>query len=144
MARTAQEIMTEGCECIGEGQTVLEAAQKLASLNVGALPICGDDDRLKGMVTDRDIVVKVLAKGKDPSATKAGDLGSGTPVWVSTTASESEVLGKMREHDVRRLPVIDEDKRLAGIISQADIATNLSEKKTGEVVEAISAAPSNN
>jgi CBS domain-containing protein len=136
--------MTEGCECIGESQTVLDAARKLADLNVGAMPICGDDDRLKGMLTDRDIVVKVLAKGKDPSSTKAGELGEGTPVWVSTETSDNEILGKMREHDVRRLPVIDENKRLVGIIAQADVAKALSEKRTGEVVEAISAAPPNN
>jgi CBS domain-containing protein len=144
MARTAREIMTEGCECIGESQTVLEAARKLADLNVGALPICGDDERLKGMLTDRDIVVKAIAKEKDPASTKAGELGEGTPVWISAEASEAEVLGKMREHDVRRLPVIDESKRLVGIIAQADIAKALSDKRTGEVVEAISTAPPNN
>jgi CBS domain-containing protein len=142
--RTARDIMTEGCECIGENQTALEAAHKLAEMNVGALPICGDDDRLKGMLTDRDIVVKVLAKDKDPRSIKAGELAQGTPVWVSTEASEDEVLGRMREHDVRRLPVMDENKRLVGIIAQADVAKALSEKRTGEVVEAISAAPPNN
>lgn len=144
MARTARDIMHEGCQCIGENQTVLEAARKLAELNIGALPICGDDDRLKGMLTDRDIVVKALAQGKDPVSTKAGELGEGTPVWVSADASEGEVLGKMREHDVRRLPVIDENRRLIGIIAQADVAQAVSEKRTGEVVEAISAAPPNN
>lgn len=144
MARRARDIMTEGCECIGENQTVLEAARKLADLDVGALPICGEDERLKGMLTDRDIVVKALAKGKDPSTTKAGELGEGTPVWVSDEASEGEILGKMREHDVRRLPVIDENKRLVGIIAQADVAKTVSEKRTGEVVEAISSASPNN
>jgi CBS domain-containing protein len=142
--KTARDIMTEGCECIGENQTALDAAHKLAELNVGALPICGEDDRLKGMLTDRDIVVKVLAKDQDPRSIKAGELAEGTPVWVSSEASENEILGKMREHDVRRLPVIDESKRLVGIIAQADVAKALSDKRTGEVVEAISAAPPNN
>ena len=144
MARTARDMMTEGCKCVGENESVLDAAQKLADLNVGALPICGDDDRLKGMVTDRDIVVKVLAQGKDPASTKAGDLGEGTPQWVSTDASEEEVLQSMRDHEIRRLPVIDEQKRLVGIIAQADVAAALSDKRTGEIVEAISAAPPNN
>ena len=144
MAQTAQDMMTKGCECVGEGQTVLEAAHKLAELNIGALPICGRDDRLKGILTDRDIVVKVLARDKDPASTKAGELGEGPPIWVSTEASEGEVLDKMREHDVRRLPVIDENKRLVGIIAQADVARSLSDKKIGGVVEAISAAPPNN
>ena len=144
MARTAREIMTEGCKCVDENETVLDAAQKLADLDVGALPICGNDDKLKGMLTDRDIVVKVLAKGKDPAFTKAGDLGEGTPTWVSTEASEDEVLQRMRENEVRRLPVIDENKRLVGIIAQADVAKALSEQRTGDVVEAISSAPPNN
>jgi len=69
---TAREIMTGGPECIGENQTVLQAAKKLTDLGVGALPICGDDDRLKGMVTDRDIVIRVIAQGRDPKNVKAG------------------------------------------------------------------------
>jgi CBS domain-containing protein len=64
--KTARDIMSPDCTCVGENDTVLEAAEKLAQLDVGAMPICGEDDRLKGMVTDRDIVVKVLAKGRTP------------------------------------------------------------------------------
>ena len=71
---TAREIMTQGAECIGEGQSLRDAAVKLRDLDVGALPICGEDDRLKGMLTDRDIVVKVLAEGRDPSEVRAGEL----------------------------------------------------------------------
>ena len=67
--------MTQGVECVGENETVADAAKKLADLDVGAMPICGEDDRLKGMLTDRDIVVEVLAKGKDPADVKAGELG---------------------------------------------------------------------
>jgi CBS domain-containing protein len=144
MARTAREMMTVGCKCVGDKETVLAAARKLADLDVGALPICGSDDKLKGMLTDRDIVVNVLAQGKDPGSTKAGELGQGTPTWVSTEASEDEVVQRMRENEVRRLPVIDEDKRLVGIISQADVATSLSEQRTGDLVGAISSAPANN
>src|SRR5919201_3538596 len=110
--KKARDVVSPDCTCIGENETVLDAARRLKELNVGALPICGDDDRLKGMLTDRDIVVKVLAQGKDPASTKAGELGEGAPVWISTEASENEVLEKMGEHDVRRLPVIDENKRL--------------------------------
>jgi len=144
MTRTARDMMTEGCQCVGENETVLQAAEKLAGLNVGGLPICGEDERLKGMLTDRDIVVKVLAQGKDPRSTTAGELGEGTPTWVSADASEEEVLQSMRDHEIRRLPVIDQDKRLVGIIAQADVAQTLSESRTGAVVEAISAAPPNN
>ena len=67
MAKTARDVMTGDCECVGENETVLDAAKKMSQLDVGVLPICGEDDRLKGMLTDRDIVLKVLAAGKDPS-----------------------------------------------------------------------------
>ena len=74
MAKTARDVMTPDCECIGENESVLDAAKRLRELDVGSMPICGEDDRLKGMLTDRDIVVKVLAQGKDPGSTKAGEL----------------------------------------------------------------------
>jgi CBS domain-containing protein len=104
--------------------------------------ICGEDDRLKGMLTDRDIVVKALAQGKDPGSTKAGELGQGDSKTVTIGADDSidEALRTLIDHKVRRLPVID-GKQLVGIISQADIATNVDEEKVGDLVEAISAAP---
>ena len=141
-AGTVREAMHEGCECIGESQALLAAATRMAELDVGVLPICGDDDRLKGMLTDRDIVVKVLAQGKDPSSVKAGELGVGDGRTVTIGADDSldEVLRTMIDHKVRRLPVID-GRDLVGIISQADVATNVQEDKVGDLVEAISAAP---
>ena len=140
--KTARDVMSADCTCIGENDSVLDAARRLADLGVGSLPICGEDDRLKGMLTDRDIVVKVLAQGKDPSSVKAGELGVGDGKTVTIGADDSldEVLRTMIDHKVRRLPVID-GKRMVGIISQADIATNVDEEKVGELVEAISAAP---
>ena len=75
MANVARDVMTPNPECVGENETVLDAAKKLADRGFGAMPICGEDNRLKGMLTDRDIVVKVLAKGKDPASTRAGELG---------------------------------------------------------------------
>jgi len=138
----ARDIMSPDVECIGENDTVLDAAKRLAELDVGAMPICGEDDRLKGMLTDRDIVVKVLAQGKDPASVRAGELGVGDGKTVTVGADDSieEALRTMTEHKVRRLPVID-GKQLVGIISQADIATNLDEERVGDLVEAISAAP---
>jgi CBS domain-containing protein len=140
--KKARDIMTPDPQCIGENETALDAAKKLAELDVGALPICGEDDRLKGMLTDRDIVGKVLAQGKDPATVKAGELGAGDGNTITIGADDSveEALRTMTEHKVRRLPVIDE-KRLVGIISQADVATNLDEERVGDLVEAISAAP---
>jgi CBS domain-containing protein len=138
--KTARDIMSPDCTCVGENDTVLEAAEKLAQLDVGAMPICGEDDRLKGMVTDRDIVVKVLAKGKDPSSTPVSELATQDEV-VTIGADDpiDEALRTMASHKVRRLPVID-GHELVGIVSQADIATNLDEEKVGDLVEAISAA----
>jgi CBS domain-containing protein len=142
MGKTARDVMTRGAECVQEDQTVLEAAKRLAELDVGAMPICGTDNRLKGMLTDRDIVVKVLAKDKDPATVKAGELGQGDGKTVTIGADDSldEALRTMIDHKVRRLPVIDE-RKLVGIISQADIATHLDEEKVGDLVEAISSAP---
>jgi CBS domain-containing protein len=139
MAKKARDIMTAECNCIGENDSVLDAAKRLAELDVGAMPICGEDDRLKGMLTDRDIVVKVLAQGKDPGQTRAGELGQGDGEVVTIGADDSieEALHTMSEHQVRRLPVID-GHRCVGIISQADIARNYDEEKVGELVEAIS------
>jgi CBS domain-containing protein len=140
MAKKARDVMTPGAECVGENDTVIDAAKRLAELDVGAMPICGEDNRLKGMLTDRDIVVRVLAEGKDPSSTTAGDLAQGKPVTIGADDSVDEALRTMKEHRVRRLPVID-GHDLVGIVSQADVATNLDEDKVGDLVEAISAAP---
>jgi CBS domain-containing protein len=140
--KTARDIMTPDAQCIGENDTVLDAAKRLKELDVGAMPICGEDDRLKGMLTDRDIVIYVLAEGKDPASTKAGEVGTGDQSTVTIGADDTieEALRTMIDHKVRRLPVIDE-QRLVGIISQADIATELGDDaKTGDLVEAISMA----
>ncbi|HEX6021308.1 MAG TPA: CBS domain-containing protein [Solirubrobacter sp.] len=131
--------MTAGAECIGENDTVADAARRLAELNIGAMPICGEDNRLKGMLTDRDIVVKVVAQGKDVNSTRAGELGEGKPVTIGADDSVEEALRTMAEHQVRRLPVID-GHELVGIVSQADVARNVDEEKVGDLVEAISAA----
>jgi CBS domain-containing protein len=92
------------------------------------------------MLTDRDIVVKALAQGKDPAKTRAGELAQGKPVTIGADDSVDEALHTMAEHKVRRLPVID-GHRLVGVVSQADLAKNLEEEKVGDLVEVISAAP---
>ena len=134
---TAREIMTSDPQCIGENDTLIDAAKLLARIDVGAVPICGEDKRLKGMLTDRDIVVRALATGKDPSTTTAGSLATGSVVWVDADADADEAMRLMKDNQVRRLPVIA-DHLLVGIISQADIARSMSPEATGEVVEEIS------
>ena len=134
---TARDIMTGGAECVGENETLLDAARKMRDLDVGSLPICGEDQRLKGMITDRDIVVRCLAEGGDPSATRAGDLAGGKPITVGADDPVGEVLRTMSQYKVRRLPVID-GHDLVGMVSQADVARNLPEDKVGDLLEAIS------
>ena len=139
MATKARDIMSSDVESIDENATALDAAQKMKELDVGALPICGTDERLKGMITDRDIVVGVLAAGKDPSATKAIEVGEGDSNTVTIGADDSldEALETMKRHQVRRLPVID-GERMVGIIAQADIARELSVSQIAETVAEIS------
>jgi CBS domain-containing protein len=140
MSKTAREIMSSDAECIGENDSVGQAARRMAELDVGAMPICGEDDRLKGVITDRDIVIKVIAEGREPSQVTAGELGDGKPVTIGADDSIQEAIEVMKEHRVRRLPVID-GQELVGVVSQADIAAEADEEETGRLLEAISTAP---
>ena len=137
MAIKARDIMTGGAECVGATETLEQAARKMKELDVGALPICGEDNRLKGMITDRDIAIKCVAEGGDPRTAKAGDFGEGKPVTIGADDSIEEAIRTMQEHQVRRLPVID-GHDLVGMLSQADIARNYPEERVGELVEFIS------
>ncbi|MEU4132180.1 CBS domain-containing protein [Streptomyces wuyuanensis] len=136
---TARDIMHVGATCIQESETLADAARRMSELGVGALPICGPDDRLHGIITDRDIVVKCLAKGKDPKTMTAGMLEQGKPVTIDAGADSDEVLQAMEQHRIRRLPVV-ENHRLVGMISEADLARRLPEEQVGHFVEAVCAA----
>jgi CBS domain-containing protein len=135
---TARDIMHAGAECIGEHETLQYAAQRMRDLDVGSLPICGDDDRLKGIITDRDIVIKSVAGGGDPAVITAGELAQGKPVTVDSGTDISDVLQAMESRQIRRVPVI-ENHRLVGMISEADLARHLPQQAVGEFVEAICA-----
>ncbi|MET8627996.1 CBS domain-containing protein [Kitasatospora sp. NPDC004669] len=117
---TARDIMHTGAQCIGANQTLDEAARMMRDKNVGALPICGDDQKLHGIITDRDIVVRCLAEGKDPATMTAMEL-AGHLHCVRADDSMDTVLKKMEQHQIRRIPVID-GERLVGMISEADLA----------------------
>lgn len=121
---TARDVMTPGPRCVGEQQSVLDAARLLEELDVGAMPIRGEDHRLKGMLTDRDIFVKCLAFGSDPATTRVGDLRRDRLVTVDVDDSLEDALEKMRIHRVRRLPVID-GHDLVGIVTWTDITRML-------------------
>ncbi|ARG76083.1 CBS domain-containing protein [Mycobacterium kansasii] len=135
---TAKDIMHIGATCIGEHEPLAAAARHMRDLGVGALPICGDDDRLHGMITDRDIVTKCIAAGHDPNTMTASELAQGSTYHVEADASIEGMLNVMEEHQVRRLPVI-EDHRLVGIVSEADIARHLPEHAIAQFVKAICA-----
>jgi CBS domain-containing protein len=134
---TARDIMMPGVECVKEGENLVIAAQKMRDLDVGSLPICGNDNRLKGMVTDRDIVVKCIADGVDPATVLAGSLAEGKPITIGVDDDIQNAIDTMKAHQIRRLPVLD-GHDLVGIISQADIAHALSNQEVGSLVDEIS------
>ena len=142
MINTARDIMTAGAECAHAEDSVSDAAKKMRDLGVGALPICGEDNRLAGMITDRDIVLKCVAEGHDTTSMRVKEYAGNEVVTIGADDSIDEALATMTKAGVRRLPVID-GHDLVGMISQADIARNLPEEKVGDLVEAISSAPDN-
>ncbi len=135
--KAVRDVMTSDPRSVEPSTTVADAAQLLKSQDVGSLPIV-EDGRLLGMLTDRDIVLRVVAEGKDPQATHVGDVASRALVTVDPQQSLEEALRLMAKHQVRRLPVVEEDGRLVGIVAQADVATTGDERRVGETVEQIS------
>jgi len=139
---TARDIMHVGAECIGEHETLAQAARRMRDLDVGALPVCGDDDQLSGIITDRDIVIRCLATGGNPETVTAGDLVQGKPFTIHADASAEQAVRVMEEHRIRRLPVIDNNNknRPVGMISEADLARHLPEHAVAEFVGAVCAS----
>jgi CBS domain-containing protein len=136
---TARDIMHVGVTCIDEHETLQHAAQQMRDLDVGSLPVCGDDGRLRGIITDRDIVTKCIADGVDPAKATAGELADGMPVTIESRADVAEVLRAMEQNKIHRLPVI-ESQQPVGMISQADLARHLPETSVGEFIEAVCAS----
>ena len=139
-ATKVHEAMTDRPRCVTPETPVSEAAQLMETENVGSLPIL-EGEQLAGMVTDRDIVIRAVAKGKDPKGMPVREVASRELVTVQADDDLSEALKLMAGHQVRRLPVVDEDNRLVGILAQADIASEAKEKAVGEMVEEISKSP---
>jgi len=136
--------MSPTAEWISADEPVSEVARKMADDDYGALPVCDGEGHLEGMVTDRDLVVKVIAAGRDPQSTSVGEIAK-QPEVVTIGADDpgEEAIRTMKDHGVRRLPVID-GNRLVGMVSQADIARAMPDAKVGDLVGAISNAPPNN
>ncbi|MEV6652397.1 CBS domain-containing protein [Streptomyces sp. NPDC051219] len=129
----ARDIMTGGVQCVGAHQSLLDAAKMMRDLNVGGLPICGDDNKLKGMITDRDIVLQCVAEGINPAEVQAGSM-SGELHWIDADADATEALEVMEQHRIKRLPVIDvkQGHSLIGMITEANLAKNLSDEQIAE------------
>ncbi|MFI1399578.1 CBS domain-containing protein [Streptomyces sp. NPDC020681] len=133
---TAKDIMHPGAQWIPSHETLDRAAQLMRELNVGALPIADSNDRLCGILTDRDIVIGCVAMGHDPAQITAGDMAKGTPRWIDAGSDVDMVLQEMQGHQIRRLPVI-ENKRLVGMISEADLAQHLTDEQIAAWVERV-------
>ena len=137
MAKSIRDAMTANPRGVSSSTSVAEAAKLMKSEDVGSLPVT-DGDRLVGMVTDRDIVVRVVAEGKDVQSATVGEIASRELVTVDPQQDLDEALRLMAKHQVRRLPVVEEDGRLVGILAQADVAQQGDDVKTGQMVEKIS------
>ena len=133
---TAGDIMHRGAQWIPAHETLDRAAQLMRELNVGALPLSDENERLCGILTDRAIVVGCVAMGHDPAKVTAGEMAQGTPRWIDADADVDDVLREMRDHQIRRLPVI-ENKRLVGMISEADLARHLTEEQIADFAHSV-------
>ena len=134
-----KEVMTSGVECITPDATLREAAQKMKELDVGPLPICGIDDRLAGMITDRDITVRAVAAGLNPNTTKARDVMTPNIIYCYEDQDISDAAHMMEQNQIRRLVVLNRDKRLVGILSLGDLAVDTGDEElAGHTLEAVS------
>jgi len=140
MGTKVREVMTDRPRCVTLETPISEVAELMESEDIGSLPVL-EGEQLAGMVTDRDIVIRAIAKGKDPRGMPVREVASREPVTVYAEDDLSNALKKMAIEQVRRLPVVDDDNRLVGVLSQADVAIEAKDKSVGEMVEEISKSP---
>jgi CBS domain-containing protein len=140
---TARDIMTPDATVCPDDMTATEAARRMASEGIGAVPVCDVDGRLAGVITDRDLAIGVVAEGRPADLVRLGELLDGVEVvTIGADDSVEEAIRTMKDHAVRRLPVID-GTDLVGMVTQADIARAMPDAKIGDLVDAISSAPPN-
>ena len=137
MGQLIREVMTANPSTIEADGFVIEAAKIMKAEDAGVVPVT-ENGRLIGMVTDRDIAIRVVAEGKDPQSTSVREVSSTDLVTIDPQQDLDEALRLMARHQVRRLPVIEEDGRLVGVVAQADVAREGDDTKTGQVVQEIS------
>ncbi len=136
MAQSIRELMTENPRTAQPDQPIAEVAKIMRDEDTGVVPVV-EGERLTGMITDRDITIRVVAEGKDPQSTKVRDVASSDLVTVDPQQNLDEALRLMAQHQVRRLPVVEEDGRLVGVVAQADVA-RADPERAGEAVREIS------
>jgi CBS domain-containing protein len=137
MAEQIRKVMTSNPRTLGSGSSVMEAARLMRDEDVGIVPVV-EGEKLVGTVTDRDIAIRVVAEGKSPESTTVGEVSSRELVTIDPEQDLDEALRLMARHQVRRLPVVEEDGRLVGIVAQKDVAASASDERVGDVVEDIS------
>jgi CBS domain-containing protein len=137
MTKTIRDLMTSNPSTIEPDKTVADAAKLMRDEDAGLIPIV-EGQKLAGTITDRDIAIRVVAEGKDPQSSTVRDVMTSRLVTVDPDQDLDEALRLMAEHQVRRLPVVEEDGKIVGIVAQADIAKHTSDEQTGEVVQQIS------
>jgi CBS domain-containing protein len=137
MAEGIRDVMTTNPKSLESGSSVMEAARLMRDEDAGIIPIV-EGDKLVGTVTDRDIAIRVVAEGRSPESTTVGEIASRELVTIDPQQNLDEALRLMARHQVRRLPVVEEDGKLVGIVAQKDVALHASDEQTGDVVEDIS------
>jgi CBS domain-containing protein len=137
MGKTAADVMTADPQSVAQSATAAEAARLMREQDVGSLPVVSSNRVVVGVVTDRDLVVRVIAEGLDPATTPVTKVATDPPVTVEASTDLDEALELMAKHQVRRLPVVEGDQ-LVGVIAQADVARLGKDKRTGELVEELS------
>jgi CBS domain-containing protein len=138
MAKRARDLMTADPVCCPQQMTVDDVAKLMAQHNCGEIPVVDPQDRIVGVVTDRDIVCRVVAEGKNPMAHTAESCMSGPVVTVRDDAPMQDVVATMERHQIRRVPVVDGRDACIGIISQADISSTADAKDVAELVREVS------
>ena len=137
MGQRIRDIMTSNPSTVEPDKTVVDAARIMKQEDAGVVPVT-ENGRLTGMVTDRDIAIRVVAEGKDPQSTTVREVASKDLVTIDPQQDLDEALRLMAKHQVRRLPVVEEDGRLVGVVAQADVARQADDTQTGQVVQEIS------
>ena len=133
-----KDVMTRHVECVSPGDTLQAAARKMRDLDVGPMPVCGPDGKLAGMLTDRDITVRATADGKDPRATKVREAMTPDVVFVYEDQDTGEAVRQMKERQIRRVLVLNRDKKLSGIVSLGDLSVDADRRQAGEVLKDVS------